>query len=83
MKKSPLHPPTDLDIQALVDNQLDWEDEKQVWAGISKDPALYRRYQEILEQKKLLLAWWKSEKSLRPQKTNGEEKSEHCVGKFS
>jgi hypothetical protein len=63
MKKTLTHSPTDLDVQALVDSQLDWEEQKQVWSWIDKDPALYARYQELMTQKKLLLAWWKSEKS--------------------
>jgi anti-sigma factor RsiW len=54
---------TDLDIQALVDSQLDWEEEKRVWSYITQDPALYARYQELLTQKKLLVAWWNSEQA--------------------
>ena len=53
--------PTDLDVQALVDSQLDWEQEKWVRHWLSKDPALNARYEELLEQKKLLIAWWKSD----------------------
>ena len=59
MKKSSSQIPTDLDIQALVDSQLDLEDAKQVLDGINKDPVLYARYQELLTQKRLLQDWWK------------------------
>ena len=51
----------DFDIQALVDSQLSWEDEKRVWKAIESNPDLKRRYDELVRQKKLLLQWWSSE----------------------
>ncbi|MDE1153307.1 MAG: hypothetical protein PW788_12285 [Micavibrio sp.] len=38
-------PVTDYDIQALVDSQLNWEDEKSVWLAIEADDKLKKRYQ--------------------------------------
>lgn len=61
MREAPPKTTTDLDLQALVDLQLDWEEEKRVLQRISSDSALYARYHELLRQKKLLLQWWKSE----------------------
>lgn len=63
MEKTLTHTPTDLDVQALVDHQLDWEEEKRVWSRVKEDPALLARYNELIAQKKLLQIWWKSEKS--------------------
>ena len=59
MKKSSSQIPTDLDIQALVDAQLDFVEANRVLDKINKDPVLYARYQELLTQKKLLQDWWK------------------------
>lgn len=61
MKTPTTQPLTDYDIQALVDSQLDWEEEKQIRKWIDSDPALQARYRELMEQKKLLCAWWESE----------------------
>jgi hypothetical protein len=52
---------TVLDIQALVDSQLDWESEKRVWRWISENPGPCAYYQELVTQKKRLIAWWESE----------------------
>ena len=51
----------DLDIQALVDSQLGWEEEKSVWNAIEADPRLHKRYQELTDLKKTLLMWWAEE----------------------
>ncbi|HYD18616.1 MAG TPA: hypothetical protein VEF76_09070 [Patescibacteria group bacterium] len=56
----------DYDIQALVDAQLDWEEEKKVWQAIQANSILQRRYEELVNQKKLLLAWWASENTIEP-----------------
>jgi len=53
-------PITELDVQALVDSHLNWEEEKQVWQGIGCSPALKAYYERIVSQKKLLIAWWLS-----------------------
>jgi len=54
-------PIDDLDIQALVDAQLDWETEKRVWMAIQENPEYNKRYQELTNQKKALLLWWAAE----------------------
>ncbi|MCE7887570.1 MAG: hypothetical protein DYH13_08755 [Alphaproteobacteria bacterium PRO2] len=51
---------TDFDIQALVDNELGWEEEKSVRAHIESDPDARHRYEELIRQKRLLLEWWAS-----------------------
>lgn len=58
MEKKPID---DLDIQALVDAQLDWEAEKRVWVAIKNSPEFFKRYQELINQKKALLLWWATE----------------------
>jgi hypothetical protein len=63
MKKPASQIPTDLDIQALVDSQLEWEEEKHVRLWLSRDEVLHARYEELMAQKKLLLAWWESEQA--------------------
>lgn len=49
----------DYDIQALVDNELDWEDEKRIMSAIQGDPKAVSRLQELQSQKLLLQNWWK------------------------
>ncbi len=56
-----LSPITELDVQALVDSQLAWEEEKRVWQGICGNPALQAYYTQIVAQKKVLLFWWQNE----------------------
>lgn len=53
-------PITEFDVQALVDSQLRWEEEKQVLQGIRSSPALKAYYERIVSQKKILTAWWLS-----------------------
>jgi anti-sigma factor RsiW len=54
-------PITELDVQALVDSQLTWEEEKQVRREMGKNFALKKHYDQIVKQKKLLVNWWKNE----------------------
>ena len=56
---------TDYDIQALVDNELTWEDEKRVRAHLKNNPEAEKRYQELMLQRKSVRGWWK-----RTQKYN-------------
>ncbi len=49
---------TDFDIQALIDNELSWEDEKIVRGAISKDRRNSERYEELKAQKVKLQKWW-------------------------
>jgi hypothetical protein len=58
----------EFDIQALVDSQLGWEEEKRIWKEIQKDAALLRQYNELVRQKKMLLLWWASENEVKPRK---------------
>jgi len=53
---------TDMDIQALVDNQLDWEDEKRVRRHLFQSPDAQRRYEELRQQKQVLQLWWAGRK---------------------
>jgi hypothetical protein len=64
----------DFDIQALVDSQLGWEEEKRVWSEIEANPQLRRRYDELVAQKRLLLQWWASEDDARPKLTSSERR---------
>lgn len=54
---------TDYDIQALIDNELDWETEKHVRSVINQSPALSNRYNELLNQKEVIQKWFSSKKS--------------------
>lgn len=49
---------TDFDIQALVDNELSWEQEKSVRAYLEATPEAHKRYKELCRQKRLLQEWW-------------------------
>lgn len=49
---------SDLEIQALVDNQLNWEDAKYALAAIEQSPWAKKRYDELILQKKMLRDWW-------------------------
>jgi len=57
------HTVTDFDIQALVDNELNWEQEKRVRSFIDADPKAKARFEMMRRQKGLLQDWWKSKKS--------------------
>lgn len=50
---------TDMDIQALLDNELEPEKMRLVLETISRSPDLQKRYQQYLHQKDLLKLWWK------------------------
>ena len=66
----------DFDLQALVDSQMGWEDEKRIWKEIESIPALRRRYDELVTQKKLLLQWWASEDTIKPKTLSVKGKRE-------
>lgn len=57
-------PIDDFDIQALVDAQLGWEDEKRVWMAVQSNPQYLQRYQQLVNQKKALSLWWSAENDL-------------------
>lgn len=50
---------TDMDIQALVDDELAPERQKLVMDMIQRSPDLYKRYTLYIHQKNLLKAWWR------------------------
>lgn len=50
---------SDIDLQALVDGALDEKDANTLKALIENDSAARTRYRELLEQKRLLIAWWR------------------------
>lgn len=52
---------TDFDIQALLDNELDWEEEKRVRDYIHNNPNAMRRYKQLYDQKKALQRWGRQE----------------------
>ncbi len=49
---------TSYDIHALVDNELEWEDEKRVRAYIRDNEEARKFYNELCRQRKLLQRWW-------------------------
>ena len=63
-------PITEFDVQALVDSQLTWEEEKQVWHEMRGDAALKAYYRQIVAQKKLIIAWWRNEALKEADKTS-------------
>lgn len=50
---------TDHDIQALIDNELEWEHEKRVREAIKYNLQLMKRYNTLKSQKTLIQNWWK------------------------
>ena len=50
---------SDIDLQALVDGALDAQQEEEVRRIMLTDSAARTRYRELLEQKRLLIAWWR------------------------
>lgn len=57
----PYPPITDLDIQALIDDELDGEEEKRVRAFIENNQYAKKRYNELTEQKALIQKWAENE----------------------
>lgn len=56
MERAPL---SDFDIQAYIDNELEWERAKAVLAQIESDPALRKRYETLLQMKHSIQNWWR------------------------
>lgn len=54
---------TEYDVEALVDSQLTWEDEKQVRRELESNLVLRQYYEQLLAQKKLVIAWWTDQES--------------------
>lgn len=57
-------PVTDYDIQALIDNELDWESEKRVRLHLEHNPHAKKYYDDLVHQKKLLRLWAEQKKSI-------------------
>jgi len=57
------HIVTDMDIQALVDNQLNWEEEKRVRRHLFQSPDAQKRYDQLRQQKQIMLMWWQERKT--------------------
>jgi hypothetical protein len=54
-------PITEFEVQALIDSQLNWEEEKRVRKELETNVHLREYYEMLLEQKKLLVLWWEAE----------------------
>lgn len=59
----------DIEIEALVDNELSEEKKKEVLTFIGNDNLAYKRYKEITIQNELLKIWW--EGNVRKNKRTG------------
>lgn len=57
-------PVTDYDIQALIDNELDWESEKRIRTHLKHNPAAKRYYEDLMHQKRLLRLWAKQKETI-------------------
>ena len=49
---------TDLDIQALIDNELPQKQKEFVMKTINSDLKLRNRYSQLKRQKQNLIDWW-------------------------
>ena len=56
------HRITQMDIEALVDNELDPQTAARVRYAVENNPQLHRAYNNLMNQKKLLNMWWHSQK---------------------
>lgn len=50
---------TDLDIQALIDNEMESNRADCIRQAVENDPILHNRYLLYKKQKDLLKLWWK------------------------
>lgn len=50
---------TDWDIQAYLDNELPWEEQKAVIKALEGDSDLRQLYNDYRRQKALLQEWWR------------------------
>ncbi|GEM_PF-3043870 len=51
---------TDYDLQALIDNELEYEDQKHILDHIEQNPEMKKRYEELKAQKNALQRWYSS-----------------------
>lgn len=50
---------TDMDIQALVDDELETERINQVLQHLKENPDAAQRHETLIKQKILLKKWWR------------------------
>lgn len=50
---------SDLDLQALADGELESQVAEELQARLLHDSVARRRYRDLLEQKRLLMMWWR------------------------
>lgn len=50
---------TDWDLQAYLDNELPWEEQKTILKALENDPHLRQRFNDFRRQKELLQKWWR------------------------
>lgn len=53
---------TKYDVQALVDDELPWEDAKIVKRALESNAELTEYYEKLRYQKQLLQDWWSQSK---------------------
>jgi hypothetical protein len=56
---------SDLDIQALTDNELEGKARERVLEALKTSPVLRARYNRLLAQKQLLMQIWSQEPGSR------------------
>lgn len=67
----------EMDVHALADGELSPPAKKRVLARMEKDPLMQRKYRQIMDQKRLLLAWAQSRKGMqRPDREEREKELE-------
>ena len=54
---------TNYDIQALIDNEMDWNERIRVYQSIMNDVVAYNTYKRLKNQKRLIQKWYDSKKS--------------------
>jgi anti-sigma factor RsiW len=54
---------TKYDVQALVDDELPWEEAKIVKQELENNAELTEYYEQLRYQKKLLQNWWSQSKN--------------------
>tara|TARA_B100001989_G_C24513087_1_gene451531 strand:+ start:480 stop:665 length:186 start_codon:yes stop_codon:yes gene_type:complete len=50
---------SDFDIQALIDGELDLDEEYELLALLENNQAMQQHLEDLLLQKKMLQLWWK------------------------
>ncbi|MEZ0261376.1 MAG: hypothetical protein ACAH80_10225 [Alphaproteobacteria bacterium] len=67
----------ELDVHALADGELSPAERKRVQALVDRDPALQRKYRQIMTQRRLLLEWAHARREAkRPDRQEREKELE-------